>query len=114
MKYYTIPAAGFALLFVVVMSLYTGYQLGSTAENSTELNRSIDEIKTNFSETAENELTPEPYSELEDRTDIELLRPLEKTYYNTVIKPTYWFGRNMLEYSGMVIEWSARISYRYL
>lgn len=110
-----IGITGLIVLLILVMAVFTGYQVGTAAENKTELDREIQQIQTNYSETAENNLTAN-YSEYESDYIgvVPGVRTVDKALFYGIVKPVYWFGRSFLYGSADVIEGTARFSYNHL
>lgn len=98
----------FFFAVLLIFSVQTGYEIGSTVDNRTELNSSLSEIESNYTETQEQNLTVS-FSELEKGPNV--LRQFERLYYNSVIKPIYWGARGALDMSYVTIKTVARATY---
>lgn len=92
---------------LLLFSIHSGYVLGTTAENMTEIESELDEIDSSYQETKEQNLS------IQD-SDLEDMSKLETVYYRAVVKPVYWFGRGLIDMSYEALERTAVYSYRNL
>lgn len=107
--------AALMVFFILLVSVHSGYAIGTAAENETHLENQLDSVEDNYSETKETNLSTEPYSvAVEDKPENEVVRKIEKGYYRVGVKPVYGFGRYILDVSENTIRVSAKVSYRYL
>lgn len=109
---YNIFLVSVLFLLILAASLHSGYMIGSSVENSTELESELHEVEQNYTENREN-ISTESYSEL-DGSDNQYVRVLEKQYYRTIVKPMYSFAGFLLDASETVVKGTARATYRYL
>lgn len=111
-----IPLKGitFGILFVliVLVGIDAGIAVAHDAENETELERELADIESDFEETKDENLTVS-YDDHEPPDNI-VLQELERTYFNTIVKPLHWFGKGLLDVSYLVIETTARLTYGYV
>lgn len=96
----------FAVLIVLV-SIHSGYVLGSNADSMKEVESELDEIDSSYQETKEQNLSIQ-------QGDLQDMSKLKKGYYRAVVKPVYWFGRGLIDMSYEALERTAVYSYRNL
>ena len=107
--------AALIVFFILIVSVHSGYAIGTAAENETHLEKQLNSVEANYSETKETNLSTEPYSvAVEYKPDNEVVRKIERGYYSVGVKSVYRFGRYLLDVSENTIRVSAKVSYRYL
>jgi len=101
---------GFLAVFAAILLLFSinsGYVMGTTADNMSEIESELAEVDGEYQETKEQNLSIQE-SDLEGRSK------LETGYYKAVVRPAYQFGHILLDMSENTIRVSAKVSYRYL